>query len=295
MTTTTELEMAQSAIDYAIEEGRTPDPKLVALRDALLSGERSELPDRVIPAERGGHRPAGGADHANQYGTCKVRVPSDAQVRFIAKLLAERVVPAAHGEQVALAAFKSGRANLRQATDLISWLLLLPVRADAPVAKASEKQIAFIRKLADERDGATAVVALIDRDFGFGSLTPKQASEMIEALLELPKLAVVVPVSQAPTDGIYRKADGRVYKVYGAQADRSRKLAKLLVIGDGEPRFEYAGMAHRFVTLDERMTLEDAKAFGVIYGVCCVCGATLTDETSIERGIGPICEKRWAV
>lgn len=63
-----------------------------------------------------------------------------------------------------------------------------------------------------------------------------------------------------------------------------------------EPRWEYAGTAYRFVQADQRMTLEQAKQFGAIYGVCCNCGATLTDEGSIEAGIGPVCAKKgnWA-
>ena len=39
------------------------------------------------------------------------------------------------------------------------------------------------------------------------------------------------------------------------------------------------------ITPAMRMSLADAKAFGALYGCCCNCGATLTDETSIEAGI----------
>lgn len=43
----------------------------------------------------------------------------------------------------------------------------------------------------------------------------------------------------------------------------------------------------------DRMTLEQAQEFGALYGVCMVCGRTLTDPKSIEAGIGPICAKRF--
>lgn len=36
-----------------------------------------------------------------------------------------------------------------------------------------------------------------------------------------------------------------------------------------------------------------AKAYGKAYGVCCVCSRTLTNDGSIERGIGPICAGRF--
>ena len=42
------------------------------------------------------------------------------------------------------------------------------------------------------------------------------------------------------------------------------------------------------------MTLEEAKEFGKLYGICCRCAAILTDENSIREGIGPICaQKGW--
>jgi hypothetical protein len=42
------------------------------------------------------------------------------------------------------------------------------------------------------------------------------------------------------------------------------------------------------------MTLDQAKAFGALYGACCNCGKTLTDERSIEAGIGPVCARKFA-
>lgn len=36
-----------------------------------------------------------------------------------------------------------------------------------------------------------------------------------------------------------------------------------------------------------------AIAFGKEWGVCCICNRTLTDETSIANGIGPICAERF--
>ena len=32
-----------------------------------------------------------------------------------------------------------------------------------------------------------------------------------------------------------------------------------------------------------------AIAYGIETGVCCICNATLTNKTSVEAGIGPIC------
>lgn len=42
----------------------------------------------------------------------------------------------------------------------------------------------------------------------------------------------------------------------------------------------------------DRLSLEEAKAFGHETGQCCVCSRTLTNATSVALGIGPICGGR---
>ena len=43
----------------------------------------------------------------------------------------------------------------------------------------------------------------------------------------------------------------------------------------------------------QRMGEEEAKNFGLKYGICAACGRTLTDADSVERGIGPVCMKHF--
>ncbi len=89
------------------------------------------------------------------------------------------------------------------------------------------------------------------------------------------------------TPGMYRK-DGQIYKVQIAVHGSGKPYAKRLLEGGG---FEYAQGVVRQLNPSEMMTLAEAKEFGALYGVCCVCGATLTDENSIAAGIGPVCAK----
>ena len=71
---------------------------------------------------------------------------------------------------------------------------------------------------------------------------------------------------------------------------RDRLYAKKLVFSGG---WEYeAGAIYRLKD-SERMTLEQAKAFGTSTGLCCVCGIFLTDPKSVEQGIGPVCIKNF--
>ncbi len=97
-------------------------------------------------------------------------------------------------------------------------------------------------------------------------------------------------------DGMYLTPDGTVYKVQQAKVGGSGRLyAKRLVVEDGTGTFVYAPGEMARLDASMRMTLEQAQAYGRLYGVCCKCGSPLTDEVSIANGIGPVCAGRgWA-
>jgi hypothetical protein len=114
--------------------------------------------------------------------------------------------------------------------------------------------------------------------------------------------------AQTPVDvepGMYR-LDETIYKVQLAVHGSGRPYAKRLVQIEQEVdrslvrdvveqvwKFEYAPGAIKSLRPEHKLSLEDAKAFGALYGTCCCCGATLTNEESIEKGIGPICEGKY--
>jgi len=56
--------------------------------------------------------------------------------------------------------------------------------------------------------------------------------------------------------------------------------------------FVYAPGAVGGLKPEMKMTAEDAKSFGILYGVCVVCGARLEDAESVAKGIGPVCLKK---
>ena len=163
----------------------------------------------------------------------------------------------------------------------------------------SQKQIDLIEKLMAERDvsnfsGSTAT-AMLDK---------RLASALITYLLAAPRVATGTPITvpvggttAAPqterqimvTEGMYRM-DGKVYRVQVGVHGSGRLYAKVL---QGKT-FEYERGAIFRLRPEHRMTLDDAAAFGRLYGQCCVCGRTLTDEVSIANGIGPVCAgKGW--
>lgn len=145
---------------------------------------------------------------------------------------------------------------------------------------ASPRQISFLNTLADERG----------YDFGDrkpAGMTVREASEMIEFLLAMPKPTTVAFVELEV--GMYRLDNGDIYRVQRSR-ESGRLYAKKLDWANNSFVFESGAM--RLITADDRMTLDEAKAWGVETGICCVCSAFLTDEKSVRAGIGPVCARR---
>ncbi len=96
-------------------------------------------------------------------------------------------------------------------------------------------------------------------------------------------------------EGIHQLGDV-VYKVQLNLAGTRTYAKELLVSGEGDDAVGLWDYVGRVNGLDDStlLSLEEAKAFGQLYGVCCNCGRRLTDETSIAEGIGPVCAKRWS-
>jgi hypothetical protein len=112
------------------------------------------------------------------------------------------------------------------------------------------------------------------------------------------------------TEGWYKLGDD-IYKVQRAVHGSGNLYAKLLVVEEladeelneaqriwkeREPTrmfhsasWQYAQGAIRRLRGEHRLSDEDAKMFGRLYGVCVKCARTLTKEESIERGMGDVC------
>lgn len=169
------------------------------------------------------------------------------------------------------------------------------------VASATENQVNFLLSLVAQRENGLEYVELwmANKAITHPSQFDRAAiSIVIDGLKHLPRKEQAPAAQAAPVelqDGMYRIPTGGIYKVQHAVHGSGKQYAKLLtppVEGASKWTFEYAPGAIRFLTVEHRMTLEQAKEFGALYGTCCVCGAVLTNERSIEAGIGPICGGR---
>jgi len=255
--------------------------------------QSTTIVDHLVNLDGAAHaRPAAGAPARNQYGTFTVHNATEKQVSYLRHLLATRDQAAINYTfhrttlDMASKAVAEGTVSLRLASDALDILTGLPILPGTAslMDRATDKQVALITRLATEKDVSGIA------DFRTTGLSKKDASRLIDALFAAPKAAR--PAAAVLEVGMYRKADGTMYRAYPAQESRSRILAKRLVADGDEWTFEYAGLASRFVTPAERMTLDEAKAWGAQFGTCCVCARLLTDPTSVAAGIGPICATR---
>lgn len=137
--------------------------------------------------------------------------------------------------------------------------------------------------------------------------TKQQASEEIGRLLQMRGQRRPAPAagltreSAGPTEpGMYRSADGSIFKVQRSQQGGLYAMRLTPINGQRMSeindvvawKFVYERGAIRQLRATDKLTLEQAREFGIRYGVCCVCSTTLTDATSVARGIGPVCERR---
>ena len=169
------------------------------------------------------------------------------------------------------------------------------------ILAATEKQLSFIKSLAKEILGtdelANAFIVKLHED---GALSSRVlVSGVIDELIAKrnAKRAEARPMYAAELEpGMYKTADGTIYKiqlaVHGSKKPYAKRLVPPAEFG-ANAEFVYAPGAMRGILPEHKMTLEEAKEFGALYGTCCVCGRTLTDERSIAAGIGPVCARRF--
>lgn len=171
---------------------------------------------------------------------------------------------------------------------------------------ATEKQINFINRLKTERDVPEQLINDQRQLWREGRFTVREASNFIDQLLALPKIKST-PAADVP-EGMHRDAHGTIYKVQRAVHGSGNLYAKMLkwvyscecestdehvAQCEKEVTFVYVPGGLRTLSEATRMTLDDARQWGLMYGNCVRCGRTLTDENSIAAGIGPVCAAKW--
>jgi hypothetical protein len=175
--------------------------------------------------------------------------------------------------------------------------------AVTPAKPASDKQIAFIRTLAPERDYLSLTTyqrAALEAVYTGGEpLTSYHASKLIDALLHTVRADSAsmrpgwLPAAQpAPVlePGFYLSPAGAVVRV---QHNKAKTSVYGKVLDSVTGRFAYVAGATRDLVPDARLTLAQAAELGQHFGRCVCCGAELTDPDSVAAGIGPVCAAKY--
>lgn len=176
------------------------------------------------------------------------------------------------------------------------------------VFRASIKQIDFINSLLSSRDIVEVEAAMI-KDHLYG-MTSAQASQIINRLLSLPKIAQKrqnilekIPTGKyaIPADEINLLLDettinGDLLFVEIRTYQKTTYMRKLVgSIG----AFTRIRMSHveveRLAQIIEKDPYKYTKLFGEHYTCCGRCGAPLTDPESRRLFLGPECRKHYSV
>lgn len=153
----------------------------------------------------------------------------------------------------------------------------------AVTAPATAKQVGFLHKLVVRKlEAAQAAHAITWMENS--RMSKRFASDKITELMSLPDIAAESELDE----GMYR-VDGEIFKVY-----HTRETGILVTKTLTEDGFEYTGKKPlNRIKPEHRMTLDEAKEYGKVTGTCCQCGRTLTNESSIAEGIGPVCAGKF--
>lgn len=170
----------------------------------------------------------------------------------------------------------------------------------AATERATEAQIGFISSLIRERD--TDRLTAAQREWleaqDFTRLNRAQASRVIAALKEIPKAKVEWAHQQPDVpNGRYAVTEGdgilRFYRVNTPSEGRwaGRTFVEIQASDELHPLKD---RLRKLAVLT--LIAQDPKAamlrYGQEIGSCGHCGRTLTNETSRQYGIGPICRAK---
>ena len=226
-------------------------------------------------------KPAG-SKAGNQYGTFKVQYCSPAQARFIARLLEERDHPFDIKD--------ANQVNKKHASRIIEQLLACPKKAGV-FTPPTDKQISYIDLLQQNRNSGEIIVNTYlahNKVASIHQLQREQVTLLIEALKAQP-IAEVQNADPVTEVGAYLH-DGTIYSV---RKGRESNLLRAYIFNADEHRWDYVPRMVEEILASERLSLSEAIKHSSQTGSCVHCGRTLTLQSSVVRGIGPICASKY--
>lgn len=161
---------------------------------------------------------------------------------------------------------------------------------------ATPAQVNFINSLRAQR----AEFALTSEELA--TLDKRGASREIDRLKALPVVAQATNAARPGyLDGIpaskYSLIEDGVRTFWEVKTWQGRAYIRLLIGAPGQFTRTKVGFdrAQRVAAEIKLDVLAAAQAFATHYTCCAVCGADLSDETSVALGLGPICRRRFGL
>lgn len=155
----------------------------------------------------------------------------------------------------------------------------------------TERQIAYLTDLAVKLTGEPADSPGIAKvQASARGLTRRQASEMIDQFKSLVAAERAKRAAPPPIAVGFYEHEGKAYEVCQSR-DGRRTYAMVLDTERG--KFVYAKGAIYHLQDSRPLTLQEAAAFSRRLKRCIVCGRRLELLASQQRGIGPVCAKRF--
>lgn len=167
-----------------------------------------------------------------------------------------------------------------------------PRAVDFLLRLASERKLDELGTCGEER------LARIQELLAGPALDQAAVSRWIDRLKAAPLDLADVAVGP----GVYRR-DDTIYVVRQNRTNVGLHARRLVEIGGQrltaantvvQIEFVYDPGALARLEPTDQMTLEDARPFIIRYGKCIFCNTVLSDATSVARGVGPVCIKRYA-
>lgn len=161
---------------------------------------------------------------------------------------------------------------------------------------ATTGQISFLRDLVREMRGEEAVEQAVAWAWGAGfEATSQQIDRLKEERAAKRRVSDTALLSRLSVKTWEPPAAG--FYAYG------NWIVKITLSQDGRPygevlnsetrKFEYVPGLARRIHAEHRITAEEAAKFGAEHSYCCFCSRDLSNPVSVEKGYGPICEKKY--
>lgn len=292
------LDMLTEAIEINERDGDTAMPGLLDRQRFIMETYQRKLDKHAgasniptAPDVQERERPTGSKKSGTVGGPgTDHKMASDRQKEFLADLLHGRTDEIAVKAQERIDSVR-GHINFETASNLIEKLMEAAPGVVAWKERMSGKQRDLLIKLWVER-GVNENTAAVVMTKTWLKTTKDQASKMIDRAFAAGKKQTATVKAKAE-EGFYEVGD-KVIKVQRGVTS-GNLFAKLLVVDPELAKgFEWVytpGLITETIGA-KALTKERAAQLGQdlkLYGYCFKCGRELTDETSIERGIGRIC------